>query len=160
MGSASNKAQLEHAFRQTGKGNGQPFLDLLADDATWTIIGSTPWSGAYRGKQAILTSLLGPLRARLESPMRTHAQRMIAEGDLVAVEGRGENRTRRASPTKTSIAGFSSFAGAWRRIFGNTPTRSFSDTYSVRRQAHLTSLKPLFLRALAAGHCRFRRILV
>jgi hypothetical protein len=94
MGSASNKAQLEHAFRQTGKGNGQPFLDLLADDATWTIIGSTPWSGAYRGKQAILTSLLGPLRARLESPMRTHALRMIAEGDLVAVEGRGENRTK------------------------------------------------------------------
>jgi hypothetical protein len=67
---------------------------LLADDATWTIIGSTPWSGTYRGKQAILKDLLGPLRARLESPMRTRALRMIGEGDCIAVEARGENRTK------------------------------------------------------------------
>jgi ketosteroid isomerase-like protein len=91
---ASNKARLEFVFIETGKGNGQPFLDLLSDETQWFIIGSTPWSGVYRGRKDILERLLGPLRARLASPMRTHALRMIGEGDLVAVQGRGENRTR------------------------------------------------------------------
>ena len=94
----SNKAALERVFGETGKGHGQPFLDLLRDDASWTIMGSTPWSRTYRGKEAILKQLLGPLRARLASPMRTHGMRFIAEGNFVAVQGRGENRTREGLP--------------------------------------------------------------
>jgi hypothetical protein len=40
-GFASNKARLEHVFAETAKGNGQPFLDAFADDADWTIMGTT-----------------------------------------------------------------------------------------------------------------------
>ncbi len=102
MESASNKARLELAFSETGKGNGKPFLDLLSDEAEWSIIGTTPWSGTYRGKNDILQRLFLPLSARLASPLKTHALRMIGEGEWVAVQGRGENRTREGVPYENS----------------------------------------------------------
>jgi ketosteroid isomerase-like protein len=88
------KKRLEYVFGETAKGNGQPFLDALADDAEWTIIGSTGWSKAYRGKAAILSDLIAPLRRVLAPPRKSHALFMIAEGNMVAVQGQGENVTR------------------------------------------------------------------
>jgi uncharacterized protein len=88
------KKCLEHIFGETAKGNGQPFLDALADDAEWAVIGSTGWSKTYRGKTAILGDLIAPLRRALASPLKTHALHMIAEGNMVAVQGQGENITR------------------------------------------------------------------
>jgi hypothetical protein len=91
---ASPKNRLEHMFGETAKGNGQPFLDALAEDAEWTVIGSTGWSKTYRGKAAILRDLIAPLRRALVAPLKTHAVHMIAEGNMVAVQGHGENITR------------------------------------------------------------------
>jgi uncharacterized protein len=88
------KKRLEYVFGETAKGNGQPFLDALADDAEWTIIGSTSWSKTYRGKAAILSDLIAPLRRVLAPPRKSHAHHMIAEGNMVAVQGQGENITR------------------------------------------------------------------
>src|SRR5258708_26395777 len=62
------KQRLEYVFGETAKGNGQPFLDALADDAEWTVIGSTGWSKTYRGKAAILSDLIAPLRRELCPP--------------------------------------------------------------------------------------------
>jgi hypothetical protein len=95
---STNKERLEFVFAETAKGNGQPFLDVLAEDARWTITGTTGWSKTYQGKAAILRDLIGPLRRILASPLKSHARRMIAEGDLVSVEGRGENLTRDGRP--------------------------------------------------------------
>jgi ketosteroid isomerase-like protein len=88
------RKRLEYVFAETAKGNGQPFLDALAEDAEWTVIGSTGWSKTYRGKPAILNDLIAPLRRVLAPPRKTHAHHMIAEGNLVAVQGQGENITR------------------------------------------------------------------
>jgi hypothetical protein len=41
MSDARNKALLRHAFEETAKGNGRPFVEALADVVRWTIIGST-----------------------------------------------------------------------------------------------------------------------
>lgn len=124
---ASNKAALERVFGATGKGHGQPFLDLLRDDACWTIIGSTAWSGAYRGKEAILKNLLGPLRSRLQAPLRTIALRFIAEGDFVAVQGRGENRTREGLAYENSYCWIFEFRdGAIQNIEEYADTELFS----------------------------------
>ncbi|HEY2676583.1 MAG TPA: nuclear transport factor 2 family protein [Steroidobacteraceae bacterium] len=91
---ATPKQRLEQVFGETAKGNGQPFLDALAEDAEWTVIGSTGWSKTYRGKAAILCELIAPLRRALAPPLKTHALHMIAEGNMVAVQGHGENLTR------------------------------------------------------------------
>jgi ketosteroid isomerase-like protein len=91
---ASNRARLEHAFAETAKGNGHAFLDAFAEDANWTVTGTTGWSKTYRGKPAILNDLIAPLRRVLAPPLKIHARRFIAEGDIVVVEARGQNVTR------------------------------------------------------------------
>lgn len=88
------KQRLQYIFGETSRGNGQPFLDALADDAEWTVIGSTGWSKTYRGKGQILSDLIAPLRRVLAPPRKSHALHMIAEGNMVAVQGQGENITR------------------------------------------------------------------
>jgi ketosteroid isomerase-like protein len=95
---ASSRARLEHVFAETAKGNGRPFLDAFAEDAIWTVTGTTGWSKTYRGKSAILNDLIAPLRRILAPPLRTHARRLIAEGDIVVVEARGQNLTRDGKP--------------------------------------------------------------
>jgi ketosteroid isomerase-like protein len=85
---------LEYIFGETSQGNWQPFLDALAEDAEWTVIGSTGWSRTYRSKPQILSDLFAPLRRVLAPPRRSHALYMIAEGNMVAVQGHGENITR------------------------------------------------------------------
>ena len=59
VGVVTPKNQLEYSFAETSKGNWQPLLDALADDAAWTVIGSTGWSRTYRGKAQILTVTAG-----------------------------------------------------------------------------------------------------
>jgi ketosteroid isomerase-like protein len=88
---ASNKAHLTHVFAETAKGNGRPFVEALDDNVSWTIHGSTPWSKTFRGKKSVLDELLGPLSRVLTPPLKLHAERMLAEGNCVCVEGRGEN---------------------------------------------------------------------
>jgi ketosteroid isomerase-like protein len=88
------RQRLEFVFNETASGNWQPFVDALAEDAEWTVIGSTGWSKAYRGKQQILSDLFAPLRRVLAPPRKSHALYMIAEGNMVVVQGQGENTTR------------------------------------------------------------------
>jgi uncharacterized protein len=95
---ASNRACLEHVFAETAKGNGRAFLDAFAEDANWTVTGTTGWSKTYRGKPAILNDLIAPLRRILAPPLKIYARRFIAEGDIVVVEARGQNVTRDGRP--------------------------------------------------------------
>jgi uncharacterized protein len=92
---ATGREVLEHAFRETAKGNGRPFVEMLADDVEWSIMGSTEWSGTYRGKTSVIADLLRPLAEQFDSPNAVEATRFIAEGNLVAVEGRNLSVTRR-----------------------------------------------------------------
>jgi len=61
-------------------------------------MGTTPWSKTYAGKQSVLTDLLGELRTRLADRYRATALLMIAEGDRVVVQARGQATTKRGAP--------------------------------------------------------------
>lgn len=102
MTAAQNKQLLQNVFAETAKGNGRPFVQALADEVSWTIIGSTAWSKTYRGKQAVLAELLGPLNAQLADGNRITAHRLIAEDDCVVVEARGHNVTKAGDPYQNS----------------------------------------------------------
>ncbi len=93
--SLHNKSLIAGVHAELGKGNGQPFVDLLAEDANWTIRGRTAWSRRYVGKAAIRDELLTPLFAQFEGRYRSTAQRVIAEDDLVVVQCQGQVATRR-----------------------------------------------------------------
>ena len=92
---ADAKDVLEHAFAETAKGNGRPFIDMLADDIEWEIIGSTDWSRIFQGKSSVVADLLRPLGNQFDGPNKVEATRFIADGNVVAVEGRNLSTTKR-----------------------------------------------------------------
>lgn len=98
MSAAENKQLLQDAFAELSNGNGQPFLELMADDFCWIITGTTAWSRTYSGKQAVLTELLQPLVAQFETQYTNTAHRFIAEDDFVVVECRGNVMTKKGKP--------------------------------------------------------------
>jgi ketosteroid isomerase-like protein len=114
---------LEHAFRETAKGNGHPFVDMLADDVEWSIIGSTEWSETFRGKSSVIADLLRPLAEQFDGPNTVEATRFIAEGNLVAVEGRNLSVTKRGRSIPTDIAGYSRCGTGKRFASPNIATR-------------------------------------
>lgn len=98
MNAAQNKQILREAFDELAKGNGKPFVALMADDFCWTIPGTTKWSKTYRGKQSVLGDLMKPLFARFAGRYTNAAQRIVAEGDYVVVECRGSVTTKSGMP--------------------------------------------------------------
>jgi ketosteroid isomerase-like protein len=98
MNAAENKQLMQSIFSETAKGDRKLFVDSLADDVRWTIIGTTKWSKTYHGKEAVLNELLGPLRSQLAYPNRISAHRFIAEDDYVVVEARGAVTTKAGKP--------------------------------------------------------------
>lgn len=93
MSARDNKERMREIFAETAQGNFDPLVAALADDASWTIKGGTPFSKTYAGKEKILTRLLGPLSTRIEGRLRLEARRLIAEDDLVVVEAQGSAST-------------------------------------------------------------------
>ncbi len=81
----TNKELLRHVYTEVSRGDAAPLLAALADDVRWTIIGSTPLSGTFQGKQEVLDKLLKPLTARLTGPIVFTFDRFIAEGDHVVM---------------------------------------------------------------------------
>ncbi|HMJ14403.1 MAG TPA: nuclear transport factor 2 family protein [Polyangiaceae bacterium] len=96
--SASNKALLQNVFLELANGNGRPFLDLMAEDMTWTVLGTTTWSRSYRGKRAVVEDLMRPLFAQFADRYTNTAQRFIAEDDYVVVECNGQVTTKAGQP--------------------------------------------------------------
>jgi uncharacterized protein len=94
----ANKQIVQDVFAELAKGNGKPFVGCMADDFTWTLPGHGTWSGTWRGKQEVREKLLAPLFARFEGAYTNEAVRIVAEGDIVVVEGKGEVTTKAGKP--------------------------------------------------------------
>ena len=73
-------------------------MDALADDASWKVIGSSPWSGTYEGKRAITDELMRPLFRQFADRYKARAIRIVAEHDVVVVEARGRVTTKSGKP--------------------------------------------------------------
>lgn len=98
MAAVENKQLMQSVFAELANGNGQPFMDALADDARWTVIGSSPWSRTYEGKRAIIDELMRPLFRQFADQYTARAIRVIAEDDSVVVEARGQATTNSGKP--------------------------------------------------------------
>jgi uncharacterized protein len=84
VGVNENKALVAGAFDAWAKGEGSVF-DLLTDDAVWTITGSSPLAGTYRGREEFLAQAIAPLMARFSEPIRPTVELVVAEADTVMV---------------------------------------------------------------------------
>jgi uncharacterized protein len=90
MGAAENKQFISNMFAELSKGNGDAFLNAMADDVRFTIIGTSKYSGTFNGKQELINKLLVPLNAQVEGGMTITPDNLIADGDFVAMQARGK----------------------------------------------------------------------
>jgi uncharacterized protein len=98
MGLAENK-QIIRAFYEAGNlGAMERCLALLADDVKWTNIGSTKYSGAYVGKEQLVSNLLGPVFGSLKTGITSTIDTIVAEDEMVVVQSRGEAQTKDGRP--------------------------------------------------------------
>src|SRR4051794_31937690 len=102
MSAAENKQLMEGVFAELAKGDGKPFVEALAEDVRWTIIGDTAWSGTWEGLASVQIELLAPLFAQFGSTYRAEAIRLIAEGDHVVIESRGDVTTATGMPYRNT----------------------------------------------------------
>jgi uncharacterized protein len=94
MSARENKEVMQAIFAALASGDGQPFVDAMTDDFTWTISGSGPWGRSWRGKDVVRKELFRPLFAQFEGTYRNAASRFVAEDDVVVVECRGNVATK------------------------------------------------------------------
>lgn len=93
MKTRDNKAMVETFYAAGDRGEIDTALELLADDVTWTNIGSTDFSGTFSGKEALLSELLGPVFSRLKGGIQSRVTNLVAEGDFVVVQSTGSAET-------------------------------------------------------------------
>jgi ketosteroid isomerase-like protein len=98
MGIAENKQLVLDFYAAGARGDMDACFDLLADDVTWTNIGTTRFSGTYSGKQALVEQLLGPLFGQLKAGISSQIERLTAEGDVVVAQTGGTAETHDGTP--------------------------------------------------------------
>ncbi len=95
MSAEQNKEIVRRAIAALSRGDLEGFLADAADSVTFTLIGTTPFSGTIQGKQKVLEGLSGILVPRLEGgTIAMTIDNLIAEGEYVAEQARGRARTK------------------------------------------------------------------
>ena len=80
---AENKALVRASFDRWHAGTGSPF-ELLAPEADWTIVGSSPLSKTY-SRQAFLDEVIHPFNARMATPLVPTVRGLYGDGDTVII---------------------------------------------------------------------------
>jgi uncharacterized protein len=80
----SNKAVVQASFDRWRDGTGGPF-ELLAPEAEWTIVGSSPLSKTYHSRQDFLDEVIHPFNARMMKPLVPTVRGIFADGDMVII---------------------------------------------------------------------------
>jgi uncharacterized protein len=94
MSAAANKSLVQQVYMDAANRSGTTFADNLADDASWIVTGQYSWSHQFRGREAILSGLMGHFRSLFAERPRTVGYNFIADGEFVVVEARGDNVTK------------------------------------------------------------------
>lgn len=99
---SENKRLMQSIYEQLEKGDGTSFVKALAPNVRWTIKGSTAWSRTWEGFEAVRKRLLDPLMAQFADGYRARAVRVLADGDYVVIESRGDAITKAGTPYRNS----------------------------------------------------------
>ncbi len=99
MGTSNDDLRrVREAFRPWEAGDSGPFFDLIAEDVRWTVIGSTPVSGVYESKQALVEGAFGPLLERLDGPLTARFIDLAADGERVFLRFESSGITKKGLP--------------------------------------------------------------
>jgi len=81
---ARNKAIVQDRFDAWKNGTGSPF-ELLAEDASWTIVGSSVVAKTYGDRDSFLSEVIRPFNARMREQLRPSTYEVLADGDRVVI---------------------------------------------------------------------------
>lgn len=94
MGIAENKELVRGFFTDIAKGNLDGALGRLAEDLQATLIGTTKLSGVFKSRQEFVDKVMMPLGSQLDGALTITPENIIAEGDFVVMQSRGQSKTR------------------------------------------------------------------
>lgn len=81
---ARNIALTKAAFAAWRDGTGSPY-DLLAEDASWTIVGRSEASRTYPSRAAFIDEVIKPFVARMREQLKPTIRSLHADGDSVVI---------------------------------------------------------------------------
>ncbi len=94
MNTEQRKETIRQAVKGITEGNPGPMLNMMDDGVQWTTIGNTRFSGLYDGKQELIERLFGALGEYIDGQLHITLDNMFGEGEFIAVQGRGESKTK------------------------------------------------------------------
>ena len=100
-----NAATVRASFDAWTAGTGGPF-DLLAPDATWTIVGHSLVAKTYENREAFMKEVIRPFNARMSSGLKPRVHGFYADGDTVIVLFDGSATARDGKPYDNTYAWF------------------------------------------------------
>jgi ketosteroid isomerase-like protein len=100
-----NKAVVQASFDNWKAGTGSPY-DLLADDASWTIVGRSAASKTYPSKDAFMTEVIRPFNARMSVGLKPTIRSIYAEGNTVIIFFDANGTARDGKPYSNTYAWF------------------------------------------------------
>lgn len=101
---ARNKQVVAAAFDRWSAGGSSFFSEILSPDIVWTIEGSGPSAGTYRGIDDFTARAITPFVSRLREPVRPVWRRIWADGDHVIIHWEGEAVARDGKPYRNRYA--------------------------------------------------------
>lgn len=99
---ARNEAVVRDAFARWAAGE-NVFATPLAPDVVWTIPGSGPVAGTYRGREDFVTRASLPLVSRLATPLMPKVHRIWAVGDTVIIRFDASATTTSGAPYRNQF---------------------------------------------------------
>jgi uncharacterized protein len=100
-----NKALVQAGFDAWKAGTGNPF-ELLADDASWTIVGNSDAANTYPTKEAFLQQVIRPFNARMKEGIKPTIRSLHADGDAVIIFFDAAGIARDGKPYTNTYAWF------------------------------------------------------
>ena len=95
MSAAENKEIIRRIYEALEQGDRSLFGDAVHSDYVWRLPGHSSWSKRFEGRAAVERDLLKPLFALFATTYTARAINLIAEGDYVVAEVRGDVMTKR-----------------------------------------------------------------
>lgn len=106
-----NKSLVQASFERWENGTGGPF-ELLAPDAEWTIIGSSPLAKTYRSKQEFIDAVINPFNTRMSKPLVPTVRGIFADGDMVIILFDAEATVRDGKPYRNTYTWYFQMRGS------------------------------------------------
>ena len=103
MGTVENKETIRRIYAALEKGDRSVFGASVQPDYVWRLAGQSSWSKRFAGQEDVRTNLLKPLFALFATEYRARAVNLVAEGDQVVAEIRGDVQTQKRQALQQRI---------------------------------------------------------